>query len=186
MPRITDFAELSIVGVELSTSTSGLGRTLRSARMRRRNAPSNRLAASWCDPKSAVCTTATNGKPPDRAWLHRPCDRRSDVEVCLRARSTASPERHSTAYVADGLLGWSNGHLSRRTDCAGKSPARCYGDVQAVHETARVDTTSALDLASQRQFFEGPAEKRNRDQTRKSKPSAAGFCKEICQASSDR
>jgi hypothetical protein len=24
-------------------------------------------AASWCDPKSEVCTTATNGKPPDRA-----------------------------------------------------------------------------------------------------------------------
>ena len=35
--------------------------------MRRWNAPSNRPAASWCDPKSAVCTTATNGKPPDRA-----------------------------------------------------------------------------------------------------------------------
>ena len=40
----------------------------------RRNAPSNRPAASWCDPKSAVCTTATNGKPPDRVWLRWACD----------------------------------------------------------------------------------------------------------------
>jgi hypothetical protein len=31
--------------------------------MLRWHAPSNRPAASWCDPKSAVCTTATNGKP---------------------------------------------------------------------------------------------------------------------------
>ena len=32
--------------------------------MRRRNALSNPLAAPWCDAKSAVGTTTTNGKPP--------------------------------------------------------------------------------------------------------------------------
>ena len=58
-----------------SRTTSDLARTSRSARMLRWDAPSNRPAASWCDLKSAVCTTATNGKPPDRAWLHRARDR---------------------------------------------------------------------------------------------------------------
>jgi len=38
--------------------------------MLRWNAPSNRPAASWFNLKSAVSTTATNGKTPDRAWLH--------------------------------------------------------------------------------------------------------------------
>src|SRR6185369_6210442 len=52
-----------------SRTTRSLGHTSRSARMRRWHAPSNRLAAWWCDPKSAVCTTATNGKPPDRVRL---------------------------------------------------------------------------------------------------------------------
>jgi hypothetical protein len=52
-----------------SRTTSGLARISRSARMLQWNAPSNRPAASWADPKSAVCTTATNGKPPDRVWF---------------------------------------------------------------------------------------------------------------------
>jgi hypothetical protein len=34
--------------------------------MLRWNAPSKRQAASWCDAKSAVCITATNGKLRDR------------------------------------------------------------------------------------------------------------------------
>jgi len=85
-----------------SRTPSGLARTSRWARILRWNAPSNRPAASWCDPKSAVCTTNTNGKLPDRVWLHRACDRRLDVEVCLPARSTASPNRTPTAYDADG------------------------------------------------------------------------------------
>jgi hypothetical protein len=51
------------------------------------NARSNRTAASWCDRQSAVCTTATNDKPPNRAWLHRACDE-AGCGRCSRARST--------------------------------------------------------------------------------------------------
>jgi hypothetical protein len=74
-----------------SRTTSGLGHASRSARMLRWNAPSNRRAASWCDPKSAVCTTATNGKPPDSSVVALGMRLPLDVENCLRAHSTASP-----------------------------------------------------------------------------------------------
>ena len=68
-----------------SRTTSGLGHISRSARMLRWRAPSNRRAASWCEPKSAVCTTATNGKPPDRLWLRWACDcRRTWRSACER------------------------------------------------------------------------------------------------------
>src|SRR5438477_9044717 len=89
-----------------SRTTSSLARTLRSARMLRRNAPSNRPDASWCDLKSAVCTTATNDKPPDRAWLRRACDRgwtwRSAYGLVPRHL------QNGIRPPTDGLLGWSN------------------------------------------------------------------------------
>lgn len=70
-----------------SRTTSDRARTSRSARMLRWDAPSSRPAASWCDPRSAVCTTDTNGSPPDRACCAAP---QLDVGVCLRTRSKAS------------------------------------------------------------------------------------------------
>ena len=45
-------------------------------------------ATTRVHPSSAACTTATNGKPLNRAWLHWARRPSLDVEVCLRAHST--------------------------------------------------------------------------------------------------
>jgi hypothetical protein len=105
----------------ISRTTSGLARISRSARMRRWNAPSNRRAASWCNLKSAVCTTATNGKPPDRAWLDRARDRR----WMWRSACGLVPGHFQNGIrPPTSAMTHSSGRTSRprRTDYAGKSP----------------------------------------------------------------
>ena len=92
-----------------SRTTSGLARTSRSARMLRWHAPSNRPAASWCDPKSAVCATATNGKPPDRACLHR----RATVAWTWRSACELGP-RHLQNGIRPPALAMATRAVERR------------------------------------------------------------------------
>jgi hypothetical protein len=103
-------------------TSSGLARTSRSGRMIRSHAPFTRPAASKCDLKSAVYTIGTNGKPPDRDWLHRARDRNWTWFACgLVPRHLQSGVRRPLLTMADSDRRMS---LSRRTDYSGRSPVR--------------------------------------------------------------
>src|SRR5262249_24749776 len=73
VPRITDFPELGIVGVELSTSTMRRARTCRWIKTHRcHDAPSTQLKGqSLSLLKSAGCTIDTSDEPHDRGG-HQP------------------------------------------------------------------------------------------------------------------
>jgi hypothetical protein len=96
--------------------------------MLRWNAPSTRPAASWCDPKSAICSTATDSKLPDRDWLQWVAKSASDSDATLAFQATSLKIcRYSAADASSSVIAT----LSMRTSenpASLSSNSSCEGD----------------------------------------------------------